>query len=62
MAKYSVVCECLHSQEIVVEARHGVEAKALAKEIFSNIMNVKSKEVFVVSVRRKTFIFEGYNV
>tara|TARA_R100001369_G_scaffold25667_2_gene46717 strand:- start:17418 stop:17633 length:216 start_codon:yes stop_codon:yes gene_type:complete len=58
MAQYSVICECIVSQEIVVEAKHGIEAKALAKEIFSNIMNVKNKEVCTVSATRKVFVFD----
>jgi len=54
MAVYEVTCEVIVERTVWVEARHGVEAKALAKAKLAERERVNAEEIGVVDARRET--------
>ncbi len=46
MATYEVVCELVVERTVWVEARHGLEAKALAREKLAAHEGIQADEVF----------------
>ena len=53
MATYEVTCEFVVSRTVWVDARHGVEAKELAKAEISEREGIPSDEVGVVDAQRE---------
>jgi len=60
MAVYEVTCEIIVERTVWVEARHGVEAKALAKAKLAERERVKAEEIGVVDARRETYDNENW--
>ena len=54
MATYQVICEFVVSRTVWVDARHGVEAKELAKTEISEREGIPSDEVGIVHAKRET--------
>ena len=54
MATYEVTCEFVAERTVWVEARHGVEAKDLAKAEISKRESIPTEEVGVVDAKRET--------
>ena len=54
MATYEVICEFVVSRTVWVDARHGVEAKGLAKAEISKREGIPSEEVFIMDAQRET--------
>jgi len=54
MATYEVTCELIVQRTVWVEAKHGVEAKLLARKEISKSMGVKETEIAVVTAKRET--------
>ena len=53
MATYEVTCELIVQRTVWVEAKHGVEAKLLARKEISKAMGVKETEIGVVTAKRE---------
>ena len=53
MATYEVTCEFVTHRTVWVDARHGVEAKELAKSEISEREGIPSDEVGVVDAKRE---------
>jgi hypothetical protein len=51
---YEVTCELVVERTVWVKARHGVEAKALAREEISKNEGVEPDEIGIVDARRET--------
>ena len=54
MATYEVTCEFVAERTVWVDARHGVEAKELAKAEISKRESIPTEEVGVVDAKRET--------
>jgi len=61
MAMYEVICEGVIRRTILVEAKHGVEAKTLAVPKFCDLLGIEERGVAVVSATREAghpYIFD----
>lgn len=61
MAQYEVICEGVIRRTILVEAKHGVEAKTIAVPKFCDLMGIEERGVAVVSATREAghpYIFD----
>ena len=53
MAQYEVICEGVVRHTILVEAKHGREAKVLAIPKFCDLVGIEERGVAVVSAKCK---------
>ena len=53
MAQYEVICEGVVRHTILVEAKHGWEAKVLAIPKFCDLVGIEERGVAVVSATRE---------
>lgn len=53
MATYEVTCELVVERTVWVEARHGLEAKTLAKEKLAKHEGIEADEVCIMDARRE---------
>lgn len=53
MATYEVTCEFVVSRTVYVDARHGLEAKELAKAEISEREGIPNDEVGIVDAQRE---------
>ena len=60
MAQYEVICEGVVRRTILVEAKHGVEAKVLAIPKFCALVGIEERGIAAISATREAYQFNLY--